>query len=84
RKAAYGMRANVVGSEMCKRAGSGPGGVCGAAGLSPVDLRDEDGPRAGAVGDDAGSLGGSLNLIQNASELWADIGARGTRHSMKA
>ncbi|MBB8723644.1 autotransporter domain-containing protein, partial [Escherichia coli] len=34
--------------------------------------------------DDAGSLGGYLNLIHNASGLWADIVAQGTRHSMKA
>ncbi|MGP7811878.1 autotransporter domain-containing protein, partial [Escherichia coli] len=59
-------------------------GVYGAAGHSSVDVKDDDGSRAGTVRDDAGSLGGYLNLIHNASGLWADIVAQGTRHSMKA
>lgn len=59
-------------------------GVYGAAGHSSVDVKDDDGSRAGTVRDDAGSLGGYLNLIHNASGLWADIVALGTRHSMKA
>ncbi|MDX5636529.1 autotransporter domain-containing protein [Escherichia coli] len=37
-----------------------------------------------AVRDDAGSLGGYLNLTHTSSGLWADIVAQGTRHSMKA
>ncbi|EOM2381405.1 autotransporter outer membrane beta-barrel domain-containing protein, partial [Escherichia coli] len=40
--------------------------------------------RAGTVRDDAGSLGGYLNLTHTSSGLWADIVALGTRHSMKA
>ncbi|MBC0804442.1 autotransporter adhesin Ag43, partial [Escherichia coli] len=59
-------------------------GIYGAAGHSSVDVKDDDGSRAGTVRDDAGSLGGYLNLIHNASGLWADIVAQGTRHSMKA
>ncbi|WP_097416304.1 AIDA repeat-containing protein [Escherichia coli] len=59
-------------------------GVYGAAGHSSVDVKDDDASRAGTVRDDAGSLGGYLNLIHNASGLWADIVALGTRHSMKA
>ncbi|EFI4457144.1 autotransporter adhesin Ag43 [Escherichia coli] len=59
-------------------------GVYGAAGHSSVDVKDDDGSRAGTVRDDAGSLGGYLNLVHNASGLWADIVAQGTRHSMKA
>ncbi|EIC3815780.1 AIDA repeat-containing protein, partial [Escherichia coli] len=59
-------------------------GVYGAAGHSSVDVKDDDGSRVGTVRDDAGSLGGYLNLIHNASGLWADIVALGTRHSMKA
>ena len=59
-------------------------GVYGAAGHSSVDVKDDDSSRAGTVRDDAGSLGGYLNLIHNASGLWADIVALGTRHSMKA
>ncbi|MBB8772886.1 autotransporter adhesin Ag43 [Escherichia coli] len=59
-------------------------GVYSAAGHSSVDVKDDDGSRAGTVRDDAGSLGGYLNLIHNASGLWADIVALGTRHSMKA
>ncbi|MCV8470761.1 autotransporter adhesin Ag43, partial [Escherichia coli] len=59
-------------------------GVYGAAGHSSVDVKDDDGSRTGTVRDDAGSLGGYLNLIHNASGLWADIVAQGTRHSMKA
>ncbi|WP_338907074.1 calcium-binding autotransporter Cah [Escherichia coli] len=59
-------------------------GVYGAAGHSSVDVKDDDGSRAGTVRDDAGSLGGYLNLTHNASGLWADIVAQGTRHSMKA
>lgn len=59
-------------------------GVYGAAGHSSADVKDDDGSRAGTVRDDAGSLGGYLNLIHNASGLWADIVAQGTRHSMKA
>ena len=37
-------------------------GVYGAAGHSSVDVKDDDGSRAGTVRDDAGSLGGYLNL----------------------
>ncbi|HBA4345614.1 TPA: autotransporter adhesin Ag43 [Escherichia coli] len=59
-------------------------GIYGAAGHSSVDVKDDDASRAGTVRDDAGSLGGYLNLIHNASGLWADIVALGTRHSMKA
>ncbi|ENR8303193.1 autotransporter adhesin Ag43, partial [Escherichia coli] len=59
-------------------------GIYGAAGHSSVDVKDDDASRAGTVRDDAGSLGGYLNLIHNASGLWADIVAQGTRHSMKA
>ncbi|KEK95669.1 calcium-binding autotransporter Cah [Escherichia coli] len=59
-------------------------GVYGAAGHSSVDVKDDDSSRAGTVRDDAGSLGGYLNLIHNASGLWADIVALGPRHSMKA
>ncbi|EGE6476157.1 autotransporter adhesin Ag43, partial [Escherichia coli] len=36
-------------------------GVYGAAGHSSVDVKDDDGSRAGTVRDDAGSLGGYLN-----------------------
>ncbi|EPB6697386.1 calcium-binding autotransporter Cah [Escherichia coli] len=59
-------------------------GVYGAAGHSSVDVKDDDGSRAGTVRDDAGSLGGYLNLVHTSSGLWADIAAQGTRHSMKA
>ncbi|EFI5799926.1 calcium-binding autotransporter Cah [Escherichia coli] len=59
-------------------------GVYGAAGHSSVDVKDDDGSRAGTVRDDAGSLGGHLNLVHTSSGLWADIVAQGTRHSMKA
>ncbi|EJG4892014.1 autotransporter adhesin Ag43, partial [Escherichia coli] len=57
-------------------------GVYGAAGHSSVDVKDDDGSRAGTVRDDAGSLGGYLNLVHTSSGLWADIVAQGTRHSM--
>ncbi|HAH9458455.1 TPA: autotransporter adhesin Ag43 [Escherichia coli] len=59
-------------------------GVYGAAGHSSVDVKDDDGSRAGTVRDDAGSLGGYLNLVHTSSGLWVDIVAQGTRHSMKA
>ncbi|EIE6648807.1 autotransporter adhesin Ag43 [Escherichia coli] len=59
-------------------------GVYGAAGHFSVDVKDDDGSRAGTVRDDAGSLGGYLNLVHTSSGLWADIVAQGTRHSMKA
>ncbi|HBN7312343.1 TPA: autotransporter adhesin Ag43 [Escherichia coli] len=59
-------------------------GVYGAAGHSSVDVKDDDGSRAGTLRDDAGSLGGYLNLVHTSSGLWADIVAQGTRHSMKA
>ncbi|MGE2831545.1 calcium-binding autotransporter Cah [Escherichia coli] len=59
-------------------------GGYGAAGHSSVDVKDDDGSRAGTVRDDAGSLGGYLNLVHTSSGLWADIVAQGTRHSMKA
>ncbi|EKJ3611942.1 calcium-binding autotransporter Cah [Escherichia coli] len=59
-------------------------GVYGAAGHSSVDVKDDDGSRAGTVRDDAGSMGGYLNLTHTSSGLWADIVAQGTRHSMKA
>ncbi|EKF8465520.1 autotransporter adhesin Ag43 [Escherichia coli] len=59
-------------------------GVYGAAGHSSVDVKDDDGSRAGTVQDDAGSLGGYMNLTHTSSGLWADIVAQGTRHSMKA
>ncbi|EEU3135094.1 autotransporter adhesin Ag43 [Escherichia coli] len=59
-------------------------GVYGAAGHSSVDVKDDDGSRVGTVRDDAGSLGGYLNLVHTSSGLWADIVAQGTRHSMKA
>ncbi|GEG66438.1 calcium-binding autotransporter Cah [Escherichia coli] len=59
-------------------------GIYGAAGHSSVDVKDDDGSRAGTVRDDAGSLGGYLNLVHTSSGLWADIVAQGTRHSMKA
>ncbi|EEQ1912845.1 autotransporter adhesin Ag43 [Escherichia coli] len=59
-------------------------GVYGAAGHSSVDVKDDDGSRAGTVRDDAGSLSGYLNLVHTSSGLWADIVAQGTRHSMKA
>ncbi|HBC1385954.1 TPA: autotransporter adhesin Ag43, partial [Escherichia coli] len=55
-------------------------GVYGAAGHSSVDVKDDDGSRAGTVRDDAGSLGGYLNLVHTSSGLWADIVALGTRH----
>ncbi|EMV2151843.1 autotransporter adhesin Ag43, partial [Escherichia coli] len=48
-------------------------GVYGAAGHSSVDVKDDDGSRAGTVRDDAGSLGGYLNLVHTSSGLWADI-----------
>ncbi|EFG7364709.1 autotransporter adhesin Ag43, partial [Escherichia coli] len=47
-------------------------GVYGAAGHSSVDVKDDDGSRAGTVRDDAGSLGGYLNLVHTSSGLWAD------------
>ncbi|EFJ1126153.1 autotransporter adhesin Ag43, partial [Escherichia coli] len=53
-------------------------GVYGAAGHSSVDVKDDDGSRAGTVRDDAGSLGGYLNLVHTSSGLWADIVAQGT------
>ncbi|EFN8353401.1 autotransporter adhesin Ag43, partial [Escherichia coli] len=59
-------------------------GVYGAAGHSSVDVKNDDGSRAGTVRDDAGSLGGYLNLVHTSSGLWADIVAQGTHHSMKA
>uniref|UniRef100_UPI001EECA961 calcium-binding autotransporter Cah n=1 Tax=Escherichia coli TaxID=562 RepID=UPI001EECA961 len=51
-------------------------GVYGAAGHSSVDVKDDDGSRAGTVRDDAGSLGGYLNLTHTSSGLWADIVAQ--------
>ncbi|EHR8642003.1 autotransporter adhesin Ag43, partial [Escherichia coli] len=48
-------------------------GIYGAAGHSSVDVKDDDGSRAGTVRDDAGSLGGYLNLTHTSSGLWADI-----------
>ncbi|EED0564370.1 TPA: Ag43/Cah family autotransporter adhesin, partial [Escherichia coli] len=42
-------------------------GVYGAAGHSSVDVKDDDGSRAGTVRDDAGSLGGYLNLVHTSS-----------------
>ncbi|EHX4651469.1 autotransporter adhesin Ag43, partial [Escherichia coli] len=45
-------------------------GVYGAAGHSSVDVKDDDGSRAGTVRDDAGSLGGYLNLVHTSSGLW--------------
>ncbi|EFH7412760.1 autotransporter adhesin Ag43, partial [Escherichia coli] len=51
-------------------------GVYGAAGHSSVDVKDDDGSRAGTVRDDAGSLGGYLNLVHTSSGLWADIVAQ--------
>ena len=39
-------------------------GVYGAAGHSSVDVKDDDGSRAGTVRDDAGSLGGYANQIR--------------------
>ncbi|WP_065222268.1 calcium-binding autotransporter Cah [Escherichia coli] len=59
-------------------------GIYGAAGHSSVDVKDDDGSRAGTVRDDAGSLGGYMNLTHTSSGLWADIVAQGPRHSMKA
>lgn len=47
-------------------------GVYGAAGHSSVDVKNDDGSRAGTVRDDAGSLGGYLNLVHTSSGLWAD------------
>ncbi|EZC64815.1 calcium-binding autotransporter Cah, partial [Escherichia coli] len=44
-------------------------GVYGAAGHSSVDVKDDDGSRAGTVRDDAGSLGGYLNLVHTSSGL---------------
>ena len=41
--------------------------------ISSVDVKDDDGSRAGTVRDDAGSLGGYLNLVHTSSGLWADI-----------
>ncbi|EKO6548589.1 autotransporter domain-containing protein [Escherichia coli] len=52
--------------------------------IATDDVKDDDGSRAGTVRDDAGSLGGYLNLVHTSSGLWADIVAQGTRHSMKA
>ncbi|EYV32239.1 hypothetical protein BX48_14380 [Escherichia coli O145:NM str. 2010C-3517] len=71
------MRTEVAGMSLTT-------GVYGAAGHSSVDVKDDDGSRAGTVRDDAGSLGGYLNLVHTSSGLWADIVAQGTRHSMKA
>ncbi|EBH8769712.1 autotransporter adhesin Ag43 [Salmonella enterica] len=59
-------------------------GMYGAAGHTSVNVRDDDGSRAGTVRDDAGSVGGYLSLEHTASGLWADVLAQGTRHSMKA
>ncbi len=44
-------------------------GVHGAAGHSSVDVKDDDGSRAGTVRDDAGSLGGYLNLTHTSKSL---------------
>ncbi|EFL5791716.1 autotransporter adhesin Ag43 [Escherichia coli] len=71
------MRTEVAGMSLTT-------GVYGAAGHSSVDVKDDDGSRAGTVRDDAGSLGGYLNLVHTSSGLWADIVAQGTHHSMKA
>ncbi len=49
-------------------------GVYGAAGHSSVDVKDDDGSRAGTVRDDAGSLGGYLNLVHTSSGLWLTCG----------
>ncbi|EIJ6748825.1 autotransporter adhesin Ag43 [Escherichia coli] len=73
----YLLRTEVAGMSLTT-------GVYGAAGHSSVDVKDDDGSRAGTVRDDAGSLGGYLNLVHTSSGLWADIVAQGTRHSMKA
>ena len=42
-------------------------GVYGAAGHSSVDVKDDDGSRAGTGPDDAGSLGGYMNLTHTSS-----------------
>ncbi len=60
-------------------------GCAGAAfGHSSVDVKDDDGSRAGTVRDDAGSLGGYLNLTHTSSGLWADVVALGTRHGIQS
>ncbi|VEC31447.1 antigen 43 [Escherichia coli] len=87
RKAAAAMASSVWRVDLLRTEVAGMSlttGVYGAAGHSSVDVKDDDGSRAGTVRDDAGSLGGYMNLTHTSSGLWADIVAQGTRHSMKA
>ncbi|EOT7648943.1 AIDA repeat-containing protein, partial [Escherichia coli] len=59
-------------------------GLYGAAGQSSVDVKNDDRSAAGSVRDTVYSLGGYLTAVQDASGLWADVVAQGSRHSLKA
>jgi antigen 43 len=59
-------------------------GLYGAAGQSSVDVKNDDRSAAGSVRDTVYSLGGYLTAVQDASGLWADMVAQGSRHSLKA
>ncbi|MEJ9965486.1 GTPase, partial [Escherichia albertii] len=69
------------------KSGAGKSSLCNAlfhGEVTPVSdvhagTREVRRSRAGTVRDDAGSLGGYLNLVHTSSGLWADIVAQGTR-----
>ncbi|EJT4821468.1 AIDA repeat-containing protein [Citrobacter freundii] len=59
-------------------------GLYGAAGQSSVDVKNDDRSAAGSLRDTVYSLGGYLTAVHDASGLWADVVAQGSRHSLKA
>ncbi|MBT1917315.1 AIDA repeat-containing protein [Enterobacter hormaechei subsp. xiangfangensis] len=59
-------------------------GLYGAVGQSSVDVKNDDRSAAGSVRDTVYSIGGYLTAVHDASGLWADIVAQGSRHSLKA
>ena len=59
-------------------------GLYGAAGQSSEDVKNDDPSAAGSLRDTVYSLGGYLTAVQDASGLWADVVAQGSRHSLKA
>ncbi|EBA4607902.1 autotransporter adhesin Ag43 [Salmonella enterica] len=59
-------------------------GIYGAAGLSSVDVKNDDYSDAGDVRDNVYSLGGYLTMVHNASGGWVDMVAQGSRHYLEA
>ncbi|EHX6162032.1 autotransporter adhesin Ag43 [Salmonella enterica subsp. enterica serovar Canada] len=59
-------------------------GIYGAAGLSSVDVKNDDHSDAGDVRDNVYSLGGYLTMVHNASGGWVDMVAQGSRHYLEA